>query len=93
MKGRTLKLARNYLYKRFLKVISKGKASKLKQIFSGVPQGGKLSTDLWNFDVNETDLAVGDDDDLFCFASDNFIWYEVTGENRRFILQVINTDL
>ena len=93
MKGRALKLARNYLYKRFLKVISRGKASKLKQIFSGVPQGGKLSTDLWNFDVNEIDLAVGDDGDLFCYADDNFIWYEVTEENRRFILQVINTDL
>ena len=95
MKGRALKLARNCLYKRFLKVISRGKASKLKQIFSRVPQGGKLSTDLWNFDVNEIDLAVGDDGDLFCncYADDNFIWYEVTEENRRFTLQVINTDL
>jgi len=58
MKGRALKLAKSYLYKRFLRVISRGKASKLKQIFSGVPQGGKLSTDLWNFDVNEIDTAM-----------------------------------
>ena len=93
MKGRALKLAKSYLYKRFLRVISRGKASELKQIFSGVPQGGKLSTDLWNFDVNEIDTAIGDDGDLFCYADDNFIWYEATEENRRFIMQVINTDL
>ena len=93
MKGRALKLAKSYLYKRFLRVISRGKASELKQIFSGVPQGGKLSTDLWNFDVNEIDTAIGDDGDLFCYADDNFIWYEVTEENRRFVIQVINTDL
>ena len=93
MKKRALRLAKSYLYKRFLRVVSKGKASQLKEIFSGVPQGGKWSTDLWNFDVNEIDHAIKDDGDLFCYADDNFIWYEVTEENRRFILQVINTDL
>jgi retron-type reverse transcriptase len=88
-----LRLAKSYLYKRFLRVISKGTASDRKEIFSGVPQGGKWSTDLWNFDVNEIDQAIKDDGDRFCYADDNFIWYEVTEENRRFILQVINTDL
>jgi hypothetical protein len=92
MKGRAFRLMKSYLYKRFLQVVSNGKASDLKEIFSGVPQGGKWSVDLWNFDVNEIDLAISDDGSLFCYADDNFIWYEVTEENRRFILQVINTD-
>jgi len=93
MSGKALRLMRSYLYRRHLKVISKGKSSELKEIFSGVPQGGKWSTDLWNFDVNELDHAISDDGELFCYADDNAIWYEVTEENRRFILQVINTDL
>ena len=66
-------------------MVSKGKVSQLKEIFSGVPQGGKWSTDLLTFDVNEIDHAIKDDGELFCYADDNFIWYEVTEENRRFI--------
>ena len=93
MSGSALKLMKSYLYKRFLKVIANGKASELKQIFSSVPQGGKWSTDLWNFDVNEIDTAISDDGSLYCYANDNAVWYEVIEENRRFILQVINTDL
>ena len=93
MSGKALKLMKSYLYQRYLKVIGRGKASELREIFSGVPQGGKWSTDLWNFDVNELDRAVSDDGELFCYADDNAVWYEVIDENRRFILQVINTDL
>ena len=93
MRGHALKLMKSYLHKRFLRVVSQVGFSEAREIFSGVPQGGKLSTDLWNFDVNEIDSAVSDDGQLFCYADDNAIWYEVTEENRLFILQLINRDL
>ena len=77
MRGRALRLAKSYPYKRFLRVASKGTTSDRKETFSGVPQGGKLSTDLWNFDVNEIDQAIKDDGDLFCYADDNYIFHLV----------------
>ena len=43
MRERAMKLIRSYFYKRFLKVVSQGKTSSLKEIFSSVPQGGKWS--------------------------------------------------
>ena len=93
MRGRALRLAKSYLCKRFLRVASKGTTSDRKETFSGVPQGGKLFADPWNFDVNGIDQAIKGDGDLFCCADDNFIWCGVAEENRRFMLQVINTDL
>jgi hypothetical protein len=90
---RALNLIKSYLHKRFLRVVSREAASTAREIFSGVPQGGKWSPSLWNFDVCDIDLAIDDDGDLFCYADDNSIWFEVTEENRPFILQAINTNL
>ena len=50
-----LKLMKSYLYRRFIQVVACGQASKLKQIFSGVPQGAKWSPVLWDFDICELD--------------------------------------
>ena len=60
MKKRALRLFKSYLFQRFLKVTlvaSNGKSSPLKQIFSGVPQGGKWSSLLFDVDISE----LGDD--------------------------------
>jgi hypothetical protein len=43
MRRRALKLTRNYLYKRFLRVVNQGDSSSDKGVFSLVPQGGKWS--------------------------------------------------
>ena len=77
MRGRALRLAKSYLYTRDFGESSAKVTSDRKEIVSGVPQGGKLSTDLWNFDVNEIDQAIKDDGDLFCYADDNYIFHLV----------------
>ena len=61
MRGRALKLLKSYLYKRFIRVVSAVGVSKAIEIFSSVPQGGKLSTDLWNFDCNDIEHAISED--------------------------------
>ena len=48
MEGDALEPMKDYLYQRFIKVVSQDKESKVKQIHSSVPQGGKFSPDLWN---------------------------------------------
>jgi hypothetical protein len=70
MKGRALKLIKSYLYDRFLQVVSQGKASTRKQIYSGVPQGAKWSPILWIFDICEMPEVVSDQGDLICYADD-----------------------
>ena len=92
MRGRALKLIRNYLYERFIQVVNSQGISKALEILSGVPQGGKWSTDFWNFDANEIDKAIKEGI-LFCYADDNAVFYEITEENRPFICQLINTEL
>jgi hypothetical protein len=44
MRGRALKLIRDYLYRRFIAVVAARLSSSKRQIFSGVPQGGKRSS-------------------------------------------------
>ena len=51
MKGRAMRLIKDYLYKRYLVVVLGGKASKAREIFSGVPQGAKWSPKLWDIDI------------------------------------------
>ena len=52
MRGRALKLAKDYLHDRFIEVVVGMIRSALKRIFSGVPQGGKFSQNLWDFDIS-----------------------------------------
>lgn len=46
-----------------------GKASNLKEIFSGVPQGARWSPGLWNFDIHDLPDHVLHGE-LFSYADD-----------------------
>ena len=58
------------LIKRFLRVVDSGKTSSMKQIFSYVPQGGKFSPPLWDFDISEMADLLCDMVQLFGYADD-----------------------
>ena len=60
MRGRALRLIEDYLYQRFIQVVCNGKASQQREIFSGVPQGAKLSPPLWDFDISELPSVLSD---------------------------------
>jgi hypothetical protein len=93
MRGRALKLLKNYLDERFIQVVVGGDRSSLQEIFSGVPQGAKWSPALWNFDISEMPEVVGLWAMLICYADDCALWYEITEFNRSDIITVINADL
>ena len=79
-----LALIRDYLFERFIRVAPQGKSSKLNQIFSGVPQGGKLSTSLWNFDISEMPdcLSNESDGDLVCYADGSGLLYIIDDQDH-----------
>jgi hypothetical protein len=91
MRGKALRLFKDYLFKRFLLVVINGKSSTTREIFSGVPQGAKWSPKEWNLDISE--MHCGLVGQLFCYADDSGIWYPVTDENRSSIIDTINDDL
>ena len=91
MRGRALKLAKDYLRNRFIQVVVGMIRSALKRIFSGVPQGGKFSQNLWDFDISTLDEL--DIDGLIAYADDCGLLYEVTTENRDTIIDEINSNL
>ena len=93
MDGDALELMKDYLYQRFIKVVSQGKESKEKQIYSSVPQGGKFSPDLWTFDISELETVLCEQTLLFTYADDNGFWYEITDDNKGHIIDSINEDL
>ena len=93
MTKRALKLIKDYLFKRFLKVVCEGDVSTLIQIFSAVPQGAVWSPDFWDFDISELPDAISSEGDEFCYADDVGLWYEITAENRDVIIAIINLDL
>ena len=93
MTGKALKLLRDYLWRRFIQVVHGGDASELKEIFSGVPQGAKLSPKLWNFDISEMEHYLSFLCMLICYADDCGLWYAITAANRHHIVDTINTDL
>jgi hypothetical protein len=93
MTGRALKLIKNYLFRRFIEVVCNGESSGKREIFSGVPQGGKLSPLIWDFDISELPYAVGEEAELGAYADDLWIWYEVTDLNRSSLVDTINQDL
>lgn len=93
MTGRALKLVKDYLFNRFLRVVCQGDVSSKKQIFSGVPQGAVWSPSFWNFDIADLPDAVSAEGDDFEYADDCGLWYEVTDENKAVIVAIINNDL
>ena len=64
----------------------------MKEIFSGVPQGARWSPGLWNFDIHDLPDHVLHGE-LFSYADDLVLWYEITEENRNTIIDQINEDL
>ena len=88
-----LKPIKCYLYERFIQVVSNGKASSEREIFSGVPQGAKLSTLLWDFDISELPAQVGDSAVVGCYADDLWLGYEITDLSCHNIIDVVNQDL
>ena len=93
MRRKALDLLRSYLFQRFIQVVSNGKTSKKREIFSSVPQGGKLSPPLWDFDISEMHTVVSAEAELFCYADDCGLWYELTEDNREMIIDIVNLDL
>ena len=93
MRKRALRLMRSYLFKRFLRVVASGKSSSIKEIFSSVPQGGKFSPPLWDFDISEMADLLGDVVQFFGYADDVALWYEVDTSNRQEMTKIINDDM
>jgi hypothetical protein len=50
-------------------------ASDKLEIFSGVPQGAKLSPKLWNFDIRDMPAVVGGDATFMSYADDCNLWF------------------
>ena len=91
MRGRALKLARSYLHDRFTEVVVCTVRSALKRNISSVPQGGKFSHNLWNFDISTLEeLDIGG---LIAYADDCGILYKITADNKDTIIDEINKDL
>ena len=92
MRGRALKLINSYLRNVYISVFANGVKSKQHSIYSGVPQGGKWSAPLWDFDISALQ-----DLDLFGlltnYADNCSLLYEVTDQNRETLIDDINADL
>jgi len=86
MIGKALKLLRDYLWRRFIQVVHNGDASELKEIFSGVPQGAKVSPKLWNFDISDMEHFLSFLCMLICYTDDCGLWYAITELNRHHIV-------
>ena len=86
-------LMRSYLFKRFLRVVASGKTSSIKEIFSSVPQGGKFSPPLWDFDISEMADLLCNMVQFFIYADDVALWYEIDVFNRREMTNTINGDM
>ena len=67
MKKRAIRLFKSYLTKRYLQVVSRSSKSTLKEIFSSIPQGGKWSDFLFDFDISE--LHVPDSLNVEAFST------------------------
>ena len=92
LRKRALRLFKSYLHKRYLKVVSQGKTSTLKEIFSSVPQGGKWSDFLFDLDISELADSLCGEAIPFGYADDVALWYEIDVDHSVSIA-VINQDL
>ena len=82
LSGLALKLVRDYLSERFIRVVLGSAASDKLEIFSGVPQGAKLSPKLWNFDIRDMPAVVGGDATFMSYADDCNLWFPIGGCDR-----------
>ena len=92
MRRRALKLLKNYLFKRPFRIVAQGKPSTKKEIFSSAPQGAKWSNDMHNFDCADREDEI-EHGELFSYADDTMVLYEVTDETEDNILKLIQEDL
>ena len=88
-----LELIKDYLFKRFLRVVRQADQSTRKEIFSGVPQGAVWSPDFWDFDIADIPTVISIEGDDFEYADDCGLWYEIDDDNRDVIVSIINIDL
>lgn len=94
LSGKALSLIRDYLYCQFIQVVAAGISSNKKQIFSGVPQGGKWSLFLWDFDICEMCDCLSDFALPFGYADDDSLWFELLpGMSAVQLVFNINQDL
>jgi hypothetical protein len=92
MRGKALALFKDYLWRRFIRVVSSGDSSSLREIFFDVPQGALWSPSLWDFDISDLPSAVRFGQ-LLCYADDLSLWYEIHNGNREVVVDQINADL
>jgi hypothetical protein len=94
MRRRALLLFKDYLFNRFIMVVAAGRPSDKKQIFSGVPQGGRWSSTLWGLDISEMCDSLSDLVLPFGYADDVSLWYEKHADQTVDELsEIINQDL
>ena len=92
MDSRALQLMKNYLRRRFIRVVVGGESSKLRRIRSSVPQGGKWSAPLWDFEIT----TLGDlnlEGILLSYADDCSLLYKIDKNNRDTVTATVNSDL
>jgi hypothetical protein len=92
MDSRALQLMKNYLRRRFIRVVVGGESSKLRRIRSSVPQGGKWSAPLWDFEI----ATLGDlnlEGILLSYADDCSLLYKIDKNNRDTVTATVNSDL
>ena len=94
LRGKALQLLRSYLRDRFIQVVASGCSSSLKQIFSGVPQGAKWSSFLWDFDISEMCKGLESDASPFGYADDVSLFYEIDPDRSPVeVVSEINCDM
>ena len=93
MRGRALKLVKDYLFERFVQVVCNGDTSTARAIYSGVPQGARWSPILWDFDISELPGVVSQYAEIGCYADGMWLWYDITDQNRDHIVDIVNLDL
>ena len=90
--SRALQLMKNYLRRRFIRVVVGGESSKLRRIRSSVPQGGKWSAPLWDFEIATLeDLNL--EGILLSYADDCSLLYKIDKNNRDTVTATVNSDL
>jgi hypothetical protein len=92
MYGKALRLMTDYLRRRFIRVAAGSVSSKLKRVYSSVPQGGKWSAPLWDFEIStlgDLDLAG----ELISDADDCSLVYVIDSCNRNTVTADVNNDL
>ena len=92
MSGKALRLMVDYLHRRFIKVAVGAVTSKLERIYSSVPQGGKWSAPLWDFEISTLE-DLGLKGWLMSYADDCALVFEISAVNRDSVIQTVNQDL